>query len=390
MAFFCMRKHQMDMVVTTHFITSGWELQKKVLAFFHFPPQHTSANVSNKLLNLVKEWGIETKIFTITLDNATYNISMVNLLKKNHSFGNGLVSGGHYFHVRCGAHILNLIVQEDLKVISDALFKIRESVKYFRGISYPTANLYFFNVWKNQVSLRDACTYDDRDDLICHMAKEMKGKFEKCWDSYSVILSFAVILDPLYKLRLVEFCHVKLYGQNGFRKPKEVYEKLNFFLLEYIQIQSSQVEQHSFDSQPKRGSPSISYANDLDEFGEFQHATYGSTSNESDLKAYMDERMCDYREDLDILEYWKSVEFKYQALLYMARDILSVPITIVASKSAFSNGGRILDKYRSCLLPENVEALLCTNDWLHATPAPINLDDEELVEDFSTYSTSRN
>ncbi|XP_019433917.1 PREDICTED: zinc finger BED domain-containing protein RICESLEEPER 2-like, partial [Lupinus angustifolius] len=378
---------------------------------------------------------------------------MVNFLKKNHLFGNGLVSGGQYFHVRCGAHILNLIVQEGLKVISNALFKIRESVKYFSGsdarkstfascldqifysksskrvrqdvpnrwnftylmlenaigfrevythlcdiepnfyscpseeewndlekvanflkpfyditvlfsgTSYPTANLYFFNVWKIQVSLRDACTYDDRDDLICRMAKEMKGKFEKYWDSYSVILSFAVILDPRYKLCLVEFCYVKLYGQDVFRKAKEFYEKFNYFLLEYIQIQSSQVEKHLFDSQPKRGSPSISYANDLDEFGEFQHATYGSTSNESDLKAYMDEKMRDYREDLDILESWKSVEFKY-----MARDILSVPITTVASESAFNIGGSILDKYRSCLLPENLEALLCTNDWLHGTP----------------------
>ncbi|CAL0309723.1 unnamed protein product [Lupinus luteus] len=119
-----------------------------------------------------------------------------------------------------------------------------------------------------------------------------------------------------------------------------------------------------------RGSPDISYANDFNEFGEFQHATYGSTSNESDLKAYMDEKMCDYREDLDILEYWKSVEFKYHALSFMTRDILSAPITIIASESSFNIGGCILDKYQSCLLPENVEALLCTNDWLHGTPGP--------------------
>ena len=38
-----------------------------------------------------------------------------------------------FFHIRCGAHILNLIMQDGLKVIEGALDKIRESVKYVKG-----------------------------------------------------------------------------------------------------------------------------------------------------------------------------------------------------------------------------------------------------------------
>jgi len=40
---------------------------------------------------------------------------------------------GEFFHVRCCAHILNLIVQEGLKVVEVALHKIRESIKYVKG-----------------------------------------------------------------------------------------------------------------------------------------------------------------------------------------------------------------------------------------------------------------
>ena len=67
--------------------------------------------------------------------------------------------------------------------------------------------------------------------------------------------------------------------------------------------------------------------------------------------------------DLNILQYWKSHEYQYLELLMMARDILIIPISTVASESAFSIEGRVLDPYRSSLAPKNVE-VLTTRDWL--------------------------
>lgn len=40
---------------------------------------------------------------------------------------------GKFFHVRCCAHILNLIVQDGLKEIDSSVIKIRECIKYIKG-----------------------------------------------------------------------------------------------------------------------------------------------------------------------------------------------------------------------------------------------------------------
>nr|GEW05475.1 zinc finger BED domain-containing protein RICESLEEPER 2-like [Tanacetum cinerariifolium] len=86
----------------------------------------------------------------------------------------------------------------------------------------------------------------------------------------------------------------------------------------------------------------------------------------SQLDKYLEEPPLDRfkHPDLKILQYWKENQGRYPKLALMARDILSIPITTVASKSSFSIGGRIVSKYRSLLMSDNVEALLFTRDWI--------------------------
>lgn len=44
-----------------------------------------------------------------------------------------LVRVGEYIHIRCCAHILNLIVRDGLESINDSVVAIRNAVKYVRS-----------------------------------------------------------------------------------------------------------------------------------------------------------------------------------------------------------------------------------------------------------------
>ena len=90
-------------------------------------------------------------------------------------------------------------------------------------------------------------------------------------------------------------------------------------------------------------------------------------SGRTQLGTYVNEPTLDFEflEHMDVLEWWKNNSQRFSDLALMARDLLSIPITTVASESAFSIGSRILNKYRNSLLPENVEAIICTSSWKH-------------------------
>jgi hypothetical protein len=97
------------------------------------PPPHNGISLCEKMYNMLEEWGIETKVFTITLDNASSNDVCIGLLRNQLNMKKAFICEGEFFYIRCCAHILNLILQDGLKEIDSALQKIRDSVKYVRG-----------------------------------------------------------------------------------------------------------------------------------------------------------------------------------------------------------------------------------------------------------------
>jgi len=76
------------------------------------PPTHTGFKLSKKVYEILQDWGLEKKVFSITLDNASSNDVLQNSLRTQLNLHNGLICRG-FFHIRCYAHIVNLICKKD-------------------------------------------------------------------------------------------------------------------------------------------------------------------------------------------------------------------------------------------------------------------------------------
>lgn len=76
----------------------------------------------------------------MSVDNASNNTTACELLVSDCK--NDLLLGGEHLHVRCCAHILNILVQDGMSIIHSAIHKIRELLKH---IDCSPARLQVFN-----------------------------------------------------------------------------------------------------------------------------------------------------------------------------------------------------------------------------------------------------
>ncbi|XP_056689129.1 zinc finger BED domain-containing protein RICESLEEPER 2-like [Spinacia oleracea] len=86
------------------------------------------------------------------------------------------------------------------------------------------------------------------------------------------------------------------------------------------------------------------------------------------LDKYLEEDTEEDDDEFDILGWWKFNSARFPTMGRMSRDVLAVPISTVASESAFSTEGRVLDNFRSSLSPVVVQGLVCNQNWLRAGP----------------------
>ncbi|XP_031281653.1 zinc finger BED domain-containing protein RICESLEEPER 2-like [Pistacia vera] len=306
------------MVITGHFIDGNWRLQKRVLSFVHIDPPHTGVQIADSVYKYLKEWGIENKVFTIFVDNTSSNDVAIRTLRENFSVTRRLVCGGKLFHVRCCAHILNLLVQDSLSEIKDIVKKIHDSVWYInqseskvqifshimQQLQLPSRKLIldcktrwnltyemmvtalqFKNVFPRFKDKDSGFIYSpnnedwekiqkaiDENEFIRVMVKKMKEKFDKYWGECNLLMSIATVLDPRYKMKVIEVSFPRLYPESEAQANiTKVQEALYELYREYVE------EFHSSNNEENVGmsmSTQMNVGTEAPTYGEFDLEHY--------------------------------------------------------------------------------------------------------------------
>ena len=102
------------MVLTHHLIDANWNSQKCVLNFVHLDPPCHGIEINDAIFKCLIEWGIENKVYTISVDNASYNDTSINSLREIFLRKMNLLCGEELFHILYCAHILNIMAQYGL------------------------------------------------------------------------------------------------------------------------------------------------------------------------------------------------------------------------------------------------------------------------------------
>ena len=119
------------MAVTIHWIDSTWELNSLLIGFEHIEGIHNGENIANVFVKVLKEFGLENSLLSVTLDNAGNNGTFISFLRV--LLQDSIACGGQLLQCRCAAHIINLVVKDGIACIAKDLRKLRVLVKSLRN-----------------------------------------------------------------------------------------------------------------------------------------------------------------------------------------------------------------------------------------------------------------
>lgn len=276
-----------------------------------------------------------------------------------------------------------------VEILCKYLKLLCDAASILTGETHPTANMFFHEVWKIQLELMHAAS--SQDAFLSNLTRPLLMKFDSYWNDCNLILGVAAVMDPRFKMKLLEFSFPKIYGPDAETPIKVVYEGLHELFVEYV-VQTLPLPMIMGEASEPITKPlqTLSPSIITEEAGEsiaksdiyiedsllsngdgLDFDIYVSEIDSDphskaylELGTYLEESVLPRVQDFDVLGWWRQNRSKYPILSKMAVDILSIPVSTVAADDVFDTSNRKVDSHRSNLKPETLEALICTKDWM--------------------------
>ncbi|KAH7547420.1 hypothetical protein FEM48_Zijuj01G0308000 [Ziziphus jujuba var. spinosa] len=275
---------------------------------------------------------------------------------------------------------------KQVEILCTYLKHLFDAANVLTAPTYPTANAFFHEVSKIQLELKQAAMSED--SFISYLIKPLHDRFDRYWNNCCLVLAAAVVMDPRFKMKLVEFTFSKIYenAETAETLIRIVEDGVHELFIEYTEQQMislpDSVMEDGDDGILKTDisqevSPEVPFISAGDGLSDFEIYISEITSQQmkSELDQYLEESLLPRVQEFDVLGWWKLNRMKYPTLSRMASDILSIPVSTVAPDSVFDTEIKMIDSYRGSLRPVTLEALICAKDWLQygsstQTPSP--------------------
>ncbi|CAI9784355.1 unnamed protein product [Fraxinus pennsylvanica] len=115
-----------------YYIDDSWALKKKILNFLKIDPSRTEDSFSEVIMDSLRDWDIDRKLFSLTIDNHSSYDKIVCRIRDQLCQHRFLMCEGQLFDVRCAASTVKFLVQDVLEASSEITHKVRESIRLHR------------------------------------------------------------------------------------------------------------------------------------------------------------------------------------------------------------------------------------------------------------------
>lgn len=232
-----------------------------------------------------------------------------------------------------------------------------------------TANIYFPEIC--DVHLRLIEWTKSPDGFVSSLAVTMRKRFDEFWNRNHRVLAIAAILDPRFKMKLVEYYCPLLYDSAASEFIEDISEYIKALYNEHSVGSLLASSDQALVWQENHHHPHHQHEDRLIEFDKYINETTTTSpgqDSKSDLEKYLEEPLFPRNSDFDILNWWKVHTPKYPILSMVARNVLAVHMSNVSSEEdAFEScrKRRISETWCS-LRPSTVQALMCAQDWIRS------------------------